>query len=425
MGSFRDNIKDNKHKEEKMKKFKIGLIILSLFISTNIVKAEEETYYQIEVINYNYNNFKNIKYNNKELRDYFLSLFNNQSNYNYYVITIDYSTYSPNNPIVNFVMFNEPQNGFPQSNTDYSFSYNQNIEDVEECSNCSYTYSNNSIIENNDNMFSWEVYNNYYYGLIDTNYNFISARNYTIENLIETAVDIDVGKTIPSMYSIENPSNYTEINLDNYEYVLLSLKNYNQTQAFQTNLQVKGQIGITPIYNFGQTSKDSITGVQVQDRCNISYDNYTSYPFYIIQSDLQNNAIYAVKECSQASSFKFDNTIFDITYITTENKDNPTVTIGGKTYDVIPYEDLPSTATKNEEDNYIPGESGSASDTGGLDSAIAGAQKKMSEIWNSITYFTDFISQIFSSLPDEIHTILISAFIIMVMLGIIKIFLGK
>lgn len=225
---------------------------------------------------------------------------------------------------------------------------------------------------------------------------------------------------------VEDISNaeYTTINLDNYEYVLLSLKNYNQTQAFQTNLQVQGQIGITPIYNYGQTSKDSITGVKVQDRCNVSYENYTNYPFYVIQSDLQNNVIYAVKSCSSGSNFKFDNRIFNVTYITQENKNNPTITINGKTYDVIPYDELPSTATENEEENYIPGESGNANDTGGLDSAIKNAQQKMSEIWNTITYFTDFINQIFSALPDEIETILISAFTIMIIIGLIKIFIS-
>lgn len=216
---------------------------------------------------------------------------------------------------------------------------------------------------------------------------------------------------------------YIEVYLDNYEYVLLSLKDYSQTEAFQTNLQVKGQIGITPIYNFGQTSKDAVTGSQVQDRCNLSYSDYTSYPFYIIQSDLQNNAIFAIKECSNGSSFKFDNTIFNITYITSENKDNPTVTIGGKTYNVIPYEDLPSTATKNEEDNYIPGESGYPLSEG-LDSAIKNVQQKMSEIWNIFTYFTDFVGQLFSSLPAEVQTILLSAFIVAIILGLIKIFIN-
>lgn len=266
--------------------------------------------------------------------------------------------------------------------------------------------------------------------LYETNFNIIYDEDSYYNNITITDFrnngDLSFSKGEIINIPVEDISNadYTTINLDNYEYVLLSLKNYIQNEAFQTNLQVQGQIGITPIYNYGQTSKDSITGVKVQDRCNINYNNYTNYPFYILQQDLQNNVIYAVKECSTGSSFKFDNRIFNITYITQENKDNPTITINGKTYNVIPYEDLPSTATKNEQENYIPGESGSANDTGGLDNAIKNAQQKMSEIWNTITYFTDFINQIFSALPDEIETILISAFTIMIIIGLIKIFIS-
>ena len=292
--------------------------------------------------------------------------------------------------------------------------------------------------QNNSNMNFYMYY--------DSNYNFSNLQNENYifkgfydnentenyDNYLKTEADKPIPKIKDLMeydnwndYENSQLENYTEVNLDNYKYVLLSLKNYKQTKAFQTNLQVKGQIGITPIYNYGQTSKDSITGSQVQDRCNVSYNNYTSYPFYIIQTDLQNNVIYAVKECSNGSSFKFDNTVFNITYVTEENENNPTVTIGGKTYNVIQYDDLPSTATKNEENNYIPGQSGQANSTGGLDTAIKNVQQKMSEIWNTFTYFTDFINQIFSVFPDEVKTILLSAFTIMIVIGLIKIFIGK
>lgn len=285
-------------------------------------------------------------------------------------------------------------------------------------------------------------YNNFYMHY-DTNYNFVNDGEYIFRGFYDNEGEQDynnmlqvrTGGNVPKIidlirynswsdYEQEQIEGYTEVNLDDYEYVLLSLKDYSQTKAFQTNLQVKGQIGITPIYNYGQTSKDDITGVKVQDRCNVSYADYTTYPFYVIQSDLQNNVIYAVKSCSNGSSFKFDNTIFNVTYVTQENVDQPTITINGKTYNVIPYDELPSTATENEEENYIPGESGNANDTGGLDNAIKNAQQKMSEIWNTITYFTDFINQIFSSLPTEIRTILVSAFTIMITIGLIKIFVS-
>ena len=453
MDSTRNNIENNKYKEEEMKRIKIGLIILSLFISANIVKADT-------IINIQYgeeNSKSELWYLNNLNWETWQDATGNTNDeecnsredcYNKaitYFSTLDYQYYSM------YVGIN------PQSNNIKLWINPFNITGEDEIYQNVYSSGNNIDrfrFSNNtwtEETFIYSVvldglsdpYRNNFYLFYDSNYNFINEGNYVFQGFYDNEGEQDYdnmlqvhsGDTMPkikdlmqynswSEYENNHLEGYTEVNLDNYEYVLLSLKNYNQTEAFQTNLQVKGQIGITPIYNFGQTSKDSITGVQVQDRCNVNYENYTNYPFYIIQSDLQNNAIYAVKECNQGSSFKFDNSIFNITYITAENEENPTITINGTTYNVIPYGDLPSTATKNEEDNYIPGESGSATDTGGLDSAIKNTQQKMSEIWNTFTYFTAFVGQIFSSLPGEVQTILLSAFTVGIILGLIKIFIN-
>ena len=59
-----------------------------------------------------------------------------------------------------------------------------------------------------------------------------------------------------------------------------------------------------------------------------------------------------------------------------------------------------------------------------MDSAIKNVQQRMSEIWNTFTYFTDFVGQIFSSLPTEVQTVLLSAFTVAIILGLIKIFVG-
>ena len=440
-----------------MKKgLKILVIMIATFVSVTYVKAD--TILNIQYGGSNYQELyyiNNLRYNSVEVYEdnsdnigpvegipcdsrsdcYEKAIsYYQSSNYQYYVITLDI------NPTAESIDMN--LNLFNFSNDDY---YYQHIYQGGERYRFYFSDSENiaegfrylTIIDGASDPNPISFYQPY-----DYNFNFIPEGNYAFSGFypnenddVNNMIKISSGNPIPKIkdlvqydswsdYENEHLEGYTEVNLDNYEYVLLSLKDYSQTKAFQTNLQVKGQIGITPIYNYGQTSKDSITGVQVQDRCNIAYENYTSYPFYILQSDLQNNAIYAVKECSNGSSFKFDNTIFDVTYITAENKDNPTVTIGSKTYNVIPYGDLPSTATKNEENGYIPGESGSATDTGGLDSAIKNTQQKMSEIWNTFTYFTDFINQIFSVFPDEVKTILLSAFTIMIVIGLIKIFIN-
>ena len=179
---------------------------------------------------------------------------------------------------------------------------------------------------------------------------------------------------------IDSPAdNFTTVNLDDYEYVILNLKDYNQDKAFNTNLKVKGMIGITPVYNFGQTEKDVIT-----DRCNLSYKDYTDYRFSILKQDLQNNAVYIVKSCESGSSFKFDNTIFDVTYVTADNVDDPVVTIGGKDYHTIPFKNLTNSANKNEENNFVPGESGFS-----LTDVVSNISKYVSSFWDSIVNFMD------------------------------------
>ena len=234
------------------------------------------------------------------------------------------------------------------------------------------------------------------------------------------------GSELPQLYTYGefNPtSNYTTVNLDDYEYVILSLKDYSKKDAFSSDLQVKGQIGITPVYNYGQTSKDDIINNKVETRCNAAYSDYTSYSLYVTSPDLDNNAVYYIKECINNSSFKFDNNVFNITYITSDNVNNPVITIGDHSYNVIPYGDLPSTATKNEEENYIPGESENAitGNSTGLSSIVKNVQNKLSEIWNIFTYFMSFVNQIFSVFPDEFRTVLLASFTIGCVLGLIKI----
>ena len=294
--------------------------------------------------------------------------------------------------------------------------------------------------------FSDPSYNNFYM-FYDSNYNFVSLddSSYLFKGFYDNEdnenydsyLKISKNDPIPKIkdlldfsswsdYENNYLENYTEVNLDDYEYVLLSLKDYNQKEAFSSNLQVKGQIGITPIYNYGQTAKDDVINHQITDRCNVNYSDYTDYRLYVTDTDLSNNSIYAVKSCNSGSSFKFDNSVFNIIYVTSENKDDPTITINGKTYHTIPYSNLPSTATQNEEENYIPGESEDSitGNTVGLSGIVKNVQSKLSEIWNIFTYFMSFVNQIFSVLPDEIRTVLVASFSIGCILGLIKIFIN-
>lgn len=209
-------------------------------------------------------------------------------------------------------------------------------------------------------------------------------------------------------------SNYTEVNLDNYEYVILNLKNYNKTDAFDTNLQVKGMIGITPVYEFGTIEKTEIT-----DRCNISYSDYIDHRLYILKNDLINNAVYYVKSCQNGSSFKFDSSIFNITYVTADNVDDPVITLGGKEYHTIPFNKLSNSANQNEENNFIPGESENS-----LTDIIDNISKFTNDIWDAVSSFMGLVTKFFNTLPPEIRYLSITGFTVLIFISIIKFMKG-
>lgn len=206
-----------------------------------------------------------------------------------------------------------------------------------------------------------------------------------------------------------NEKHYIEVNLDNYEYIILNLKNYTKKEPFSSNLKVKGMIGITPVYEFGTTEKNGIT-----DRCNISYEDYTDYRLYILENDLINNSVYYIKACEENSFFKFDSSIFDITYVTSDNVNDPVITVGGQEYHTIPFNKLSNSANKNEEENFIPGASEGFTPLEDLTSYIT-------SFWSSLTTFMSLVTKFFNTLPLEIRAVCITFFTTACTLGILKI----
>ena len=99
------------------------------------------------------------------------------------------------------------------------------------------------------------------------------------------------------------------------------------------------------------------------------------------------------------------------------NKSDPIVSIGGKDYHVIPFEKLPSSANKNEEENYVPGESERFALLDKLDFLI----NNLNRVWDAFTSFMGFVGKMFSTLPDEFKAIAISSFTIGCTLMIFKI----
>lgn len=234
----------------------------------------------------------------------------------------------------------------------------------------------------------------------------------TNSELIKT---VEYGDEIPALYKwgdFDPDNQYTTINLDNYYHVLLSLKDYSKTEAFSSKLKVKGMVGITPVYDYGSSEKSTNPG----DRCNLTYPDFTDYRLYILKEDLERHSFYYVKSCSPGSSIKVDNTLFDITYVTDDNVDDPVVVIDGQEYHVIPYDKLSWTATDNEQNNVVPGESENI-----FDSTINNVSDNLESIWGVITTFMSLVTKFFNTLPAEIRAISITTFTTMCVLGIIKI----
>ena len=146
----------------------------------------------------------------------------------------------------------------------------------------------------------------------------------------------------------------------------------------------------------------------------INYDDYTDYRLYVLKEDLINNAIYIVKPCKDGSSFKYDSSIFDITFVTNDNVNDPVITVGGVEYHTIPFDKLSNSANKNEEENFIPGESEGFHPIESLTDYI-------SSFWNSLTTFMSLVTKFFNTLPIEIRAVTITFFTTACTLGLLKI----
>lgn len=253
---------------------------------------------------------------------------------------------------------------------------------------------------------------------------------------------ISVGDIFPSYSSLSNGSYipspfYQEINLNNYSYVALSLKDYSlrndEINQFYTDIYTKGQLCLTPVYNYGMTEKkEYYSGYQVQ-RCSLYYDNYTPVRTYILKQDLENHSIYYLKsyDTSKDNFVKVDTNIFDITYFTSENEDNPSVIINGRSYPTIPYSNLTDTSTKSEEEGYVSGQVCVIGDINCYNKAtgsnftdiFSSPLELLKSVWSSITSVFSIITEFITILPPQLQTFLYLSFMLAVVLGILKIIL--
>lgn len=215
--------------------------------------------------------------------------------------------------------------------------------------------------------------------------------------------------------------NYVEVDLNTYPYIILSLKDYSKTEEFSTINYVKGQYCLTSVYNYGSTEKKDIIEGSKNKRCSLYYDNYTPIRTYILNSDLKNNAIYYLKayDTTKENKVKIDTSVFNIHYVSEEEKNNPIITINGKKHTPKSYDELTDTATKSEDENYADG----ASEKFTFSDIFTAPLEFLKTIWNSITQFFQVINQFISLLPETLQAFLYMSFMLAIILGLIKIIL--
>lgn len=255
------------------------------------------------------------------------------------------------------------------------------------------------------------------FGLEDTIYN-VKKEN---DILFTLSNKTDVVPTYKDKFVDKTDLNYVEVDLNSYPYIILSLKDYSKTEEFSTINYVKGQYCLTSVYNYGSTEKKDIIEGSKNKRCSLYYDNYTPIRTYILNSDLKNNAIYYLKayDTTKENKVKIDTSIFNVHYVSEEEKNNPIITINGKKHTPKSYDELTDTATKSEDENYADG----ASEEFSVTDIFSAPLEFFKKIINAISEFNGLIKELFSFLPDEFLAFLLAAFALLVVVAIVKILL--
>lgn len=304
-----------------------------------------------------------------------------------------------------------------------------------------YEYNNILTLPLFNNLSNLIVSNGLVYDKSESEYDEILIPAYTSATLEMFIPDIklsngDIFPTVASLYDGSYDSgleNYVTIDLNQYPYVILSLKDYTPRDTFASTMFVKGQLCPTTVYNYGlEEKKDYISGYQTQS-CGYYYNDFTSFTSYIRSEDIDNHAVYYLTgyDSSKPNMVKVDTSIYDITYITSEEEDEPYVTIEGKNYPVLPYSSLTDTAALTEKNGISDTWTCAKYDTDcllnssgiGFSDLFTNPLEILKGLWYSITSIFTIISQFILLLPPVLQSFLYLAFMIAILLGIIKILL--
>lgn len=434
-----------------MKKTLILFIGIISFFGINTVKAD--TFTSSEFYN-NFDVYVNDYLTYKENVDYLINYWkeNYSIQYPYYGI-IEYPNgtivgedkpvyilyYTDNNKIT-FNFLNYLTLNINYNNEKYNaISYNKNTD--------SYDYSGTSVVPyiyggSSIKGFKLLLSNGLIFDSSDSEFDTILFPTYSSDTLNISINEFEITNSdiIPTIITLYDGSydtdftNYISINLNDYPYVALTLKDYSKRDTFYTNVYVKGQYCLTPVYNYGMTEKKDIIEGSKNQRCSTYYNDYTLVRTYILDQDIQNNAIYYLKayDTSKDNIVKVDSSMFSITYITEDTKDNPYVSISGKNYPTISYDKLTDTATKSEDEDYISGVSCQVGDFNchnkyATDNIFKDLFDKpleiLKNIFSSIASIFDIITEFISLLPEQLQMSLYLSFVLALILGLIKIIL--
>lgn len=261
-----------------------------------------------------------------------------------------------------------------------------------------------------------------------------------VTSLIIPEINITDKGVIPTLKSLYNGTytpnladNYTEIDLNDYPYIVLSLKDYTERNTFTSNMYVKGQVCATTLYNYGlEEKKDYVSGYQTPP-CSYYYNDFTPFTSYVKSDDIKNHAVYYLTtyDKTKPNVVKVDNSIYDITYITSENENEPYVSISGKNYPTLPYSSLTDSATLTEK-NGISNEWTCAkydtdclanSSNMNINDLFDKPLEFLKELWSSITSIFEVITEFISLLPPTMQSFLYLSFMVAIVLGLLKLIL--
>ena len=455
-----------------MKKGLIFLLGIISFLGINTVNAEEiYLEYDTDINRYKnyineigYETFNNVI--NDSINYYNLNL---SIDYPYFFISLTYNAIN-NNPRIQLLAFSELNYNYYYTFDSFSdgsfyklpvsgkvitllYEYNPDNNSFSE-PDISGNYSNPHLIHISPEQKEYRPYS-YYYSNFDLYY---KGSSFTEEN--DTLHYLNPNDTlyIPSYedstkysshkanedFLIEpyyiyddndslSGNNLTTINLNDYSYVILSLKDYTPRETFTTIMYVKGQLCPTTVYNYGlHEKKEYVSGWQ-SPNCGTYSNDYVRHLNYIREEDIENHAVYYLTryDSSKPNLVKVDTSIYDITYITKEEENNPIITIDGKKYQTLPYSDLTDTSILTEKEGLKPNYTCGKYDTDCfLDSSGVNVKNLFSNpletlkgVWDAILSIFALITNFIALLPPTMQAFLILAFGVGTALGIIKILL--